>query len=103
MSSVYHLGLQLINILELVHNSGLVHNDVKLDNMMLTAHGHIKLVDFGMCKDGMFGSARTTTFCGTPGYLSPEVVKEEPYVHAYGSARSARLMYPPAPMRNDAR
>ena len=35
VSSVYHLGLQLINILELIHNSGLVHNDVKLDNILI--------------------------------------------------------------------
>lgn len=49
------------------------HSDLKLDNILLTLDGHVKVADYGLCKEEMWYGNTTSTFCGTPEFMAPEV------------------------------
>ncbi|SNX86869.1 probable protein kinase C [Melanopsichium pennsylvanicum] len=96
---------EVLLALEYFHRQGIIYRDLKLDNIMLTLDGHIKVADYGLCKEEMWYGNTTSTFCGTPEFMAPEILLEQRYGRAVDWWAFGILIYEmllgQAPFRGD--
>ncbi|KLO95835.1 putative protein kinase C-like [Fusarium fujikuroi] len=68
--------------LKYFHENGVIYRDLKLDNILLSLDGHVKIGDYGLCKEDMWYGSTTSTFCGTPEFMAPEILLDKKYGRA---------------------
>lgn len=79
--------------LEHLHRQGIIYRDLKPENILLDAQGHVKLTDFGLCKESIDESTVTHTFCGTIEYMAPEILTRTGHGKAVDWWSLGALMY----------
>ncbi|OHT14359.1 AGC family protein kinase [Tritrichomonas foetus] len=62
-----------------LHKLGFIYRDLKPENILIDRDGHLRITDFGLVKAKMTDKSTTTTFCGTPEYIAPEIITNKPY------------------------
>ncbi|XP_070576508.1 RAC-gamma serine/threonine-protein kinase-like isoform X2 [Ptychodera flava] len=86
-------GAEIVSALAYLHSCNVIYRDLKLENLLLDKDGHIKITDFGLCKEEISYGATTKTFCGTPEYLAPEVLEDNDYGRAVDWWGTGVVMY----------
>ena len=87
---------EMVLALGALHQYDIVYRDMKPENVLLDAEGHIRITDFGLAKGevtGMGAKGGTTTFCGTPEYLAPEILENKGHGKAVDWWALGTLLY----------
>eukprot|EP01118_Nematostelium_gracile_P014648 TRINITY_DN5761_c0_g1_i2.p1 TRINITY_DN5761_c0_g1~~TRINITY_DN5761_c0_g1_i2.p1 ORF type:complete len:341 (+),score=90.50 TRINITY_DN5761_c0_g1_i2:167-1189(+) len=70
---------QLVNGLLYCHSQGIAHRDIKLDNILITAEGKTKIIDFGLSTSKLGPNDKCKDYVGSPEYAAPEIMSRKPY------------------------
>jgi serine/threonine protein kinase len=85
---------EIILAISYVHSLGVIYRDLKPENVLLDATGHIRLTDFGLSKEGISNSSSgANSFCGTPEYLAPEILDRKGHGRAVDWWSLGALLY----------
>ncbi|EAR85533.1 kinase domain protein (macronuclear) [Tetrahymena thermophila SB210] len=94
-SEVAFIVRKLLSALSHMHNLGIIHRDIKLENIMINESNlDVKILDFGLSRDFSQSQASILqSIVGTPLYVAPEVINEQPYDQKSDSWSMGVLMY----------
>ncbi|KAL1958244.1 hypothetical protein VTO42DRAFT_4752 [Malbranchea cinnamomea] len=77
--AAFYMAEMVLALEHLHHNVGVIYRDLKPENCLLDAEGHLLLTDFGLSKVAVDGEDRCNSSLGTIEYMAPEVVQGKPY------------------------
>jgi len=85
---------EIVLALAYIHQLDIVYRDLKPENVLLDAMGHVRLTDFGLSKEGITNSSSgANSFCGTPEYLAPEILNRKGHGRAVDWWSLGALLY----------
>jgi len=85
---------EIILAISCVHSLDIIYRDLKPENVLLDAQGHVRLTDFGLSKEGISNSSSgANSFCGTPEYLAPEILNRQGHGRAVDWWSLGALLY----------
>lgn len=79
LTSAKVLFAEIILALEYLHSKNILYRDLKPENILVDERGHLRLTDFGLCKLEFQRSDLTSSFVGSPEYMSPEILSGDLY------------------------
>eukprot|EP00041_Stephanoeca_diplocostata_P017944 m.371575 g.371575 ORF g.371575 m.371575 type:complete len:1373 (+) comp20868_c0_seq1:275-4393(+) len=81
LDQVRQIARQLVSALRYLHGNRIMHRDMKPQNILIAKGGIVKLCDFGFARAMSINTLVLTSIKGTPLYMAPELVREQPYDH----------------------
>ncbi|CAD8088031.1 unnamed protein product [Paramecium primaurelia] len=85
--------VQLCLAIHYLHQQNVIYRDLKPENILLDIDGYIKLSDFGLSKPNMSKDKVTYSFCGSPEYMSPEMVSKRGHNHLLDCYSLGAVLY----------
>jgi serine/threonine-protein kinase len=92
-NTINYIVRQVLEALDCAHRNGIIHRDIKPDNILILTDGHVKVTDFGIARLDSTHLTRTGTICGTPNYMAPEQIRSNKITPAVDIYATGALMY----------
>lgn len=84
---------EILLAIEYLHSMDIIYRDLKPENVLLDVDGHVRLTDFGVSKEFVTSHAIRTSFCGSPEYMSPEMLSARGHTRAVDFYSLGALLY----------
>ena len=76
---IAYICQESLKALKLLHGQGIIHRDIKSDNLLVNSDGEVKLADFGFAAELESSSQKRKTYLGTPYWMASELIRSQPY------------------------